>query len=114
MKIAITIILLLFMQVAGNAQTQMEMNEQAAREFKAADKTMSALYKKVMALQDDAGKKLLLEAQRAWIKYKEAHCESAANMYRDGSIYPLIYNSCLRELTEERTKKLQQYIDEMN
>jgi uncharacterized protein YecT (DUF1311 family) len=73
---------------------------------------MAATYKLALAKQDSTGKKLLVEAQRAWIKYKETNCKSATDQYRGGSIQPLIYYSCLTELTEERTGKLKEYLQE--
>jgi len=96
----------------GISQTQTEMNEQARKDFKKADDTMTATYKLALAKQDSDGKKLLVEAQRAWIKYKESHCKSASDTYRGGSIQPLIYYSCLTELTDERTEKLKEYLEE--
>ncbi len=94
------------------SQTQAEMNEQANKEYKKADEIMTAAYKLAMTNQDAAGKKLLLEAQRAWIKYKEAHCNSASSQHEGGSMYPLIYYSCLTQLTKERTAKLKVYVEE--
>jgi uncharacterized protein YecT (DUF1311 family) len=95
-----------FMQITGNAQTQLEMNMQSAAEVKKADAEMTKAYKQAMAAQDEKGKKLLLEAQRAWIKYKEAHCKSVSNTLEGGSAYPMEYNGCITELTKARTKEL--------
>jgi uncharacterized protein YecT (DUF1311 family) len=112
MKIIPVICLLLFAQLHSNAQTQFEMNQQAAAEAKKADTEMTGAYKKAMAAQDEKGKKLLLEAQRAWIKYKEAHCASVANAYEGGSMQPLIYSSCIADLTKARTKELEALLEE--
>jgi len=96
---------MLFVQFAF-AQTQAEMNQTAMKDYKASDVKMTAMYKKVIAGMDVNGKKLLVTAQRAWIKYKEAHCASAANEYEGGSMKPLILYACLKEMTDARIEQL--------
>ncbi|MBN8673981.1 MAG: DUF1311 domain-containing protein [Chitinophagales bacterium] len=106
--------ILAFLIVFGNssfAQTQAEMNEQAQKEFMASDKIMAANYKKLMAKENAVGKKLLLEAQRAWIKYKETHCKLESNDAEGGSMQPLLLYTCLKELTDERNKKLEALLE---
>ena len=110
-KKIITIALSLFITSCCFAQTQMQMNQQANSDYLKADGEMAKVYKKVQkALTTQKEQKLLLDAQRAWIKFKEAHCKSAAQAYVGGSIQPLIYSSCLQQLTEERTKHLMEYL----
>src|SRR4051812_14476482 len=106
MKFILLTCLMAFSQLTGNAQTQVDMNRQSAAELKKADAEMTKAYREAMSYQDEMGKKLLLEAQRAWIKYKEAHCKSAAYGMESGSGYPQAYNSCLATLTKARTKEL--------
>lgn len=52
----------------------------------------------------------LLTAQRAWLAYREAHCESEAYAYTGGggSIMPLLISHCKTTLTKERTKQLRE------
>jgi len=93
-------------------QTQQEMNSQAKNAHNKADLEMAKIYRSLMSsLSSQNDKNLLLDAQRAWIKYKESHCKSLANQYQGGSMYPLVLYSCLEELTIERKKQLQQYLD---
>lgn len=106
------LVFMLFAQTALHAQTQLEMNMEAAAEAKKADAAMTALYKKLMATLDEKGKQLLLEAQRAWIKYKEAHCKSVANAYDGGSMQPMVYSGCIADLTRARSKELQEMLDD--
>jgi len=111
MKNKFIIIISIFSTTFCFAQTQMEMNMQANAEYKKADKEMAAVYKKVQKkITDPKEKTLFLEAQRTWIKYKEAHCKSASAAELGGSIYPLVYASCLRKLTEQRTAQLNEYL----
>ena len=102
-----------FMTVLSFGQSQMEMNVQAYNDYKVADAKMSALYKKVLKTFTKAtDKKLLLETQRAWIKYKETHCKLVATAYEGGSIQPLISATCLTSITEARIKELEDLIEE--
>lgn len=96
----------------ASAQSQVEMNRQAREAYDQADAEMTVLYRKVMSsLSSPDDRAILLEAQRAWIKYKEAHCKGLANFYEGGSIQPLIRYSCLEGLTRERIAQLNKYIE---
>ena len=110
-NIIILIIFLCFINVVSFGQSQIEMNQKASTNYKKADAKMALIYKKVqMETVSDNDKKLLLDAQRTWIKYKEAHCKSASASYAGGSIKPLIYFNCLTEITKERIKQLNIYL----
>ena len=110
-NIIILVLYLCFINVVSYGQTQMEMNQQASTNYKKADAKMALIYKKVQKeTLSDMDKKLLLDAQRTWIKYKEAHCKSASASYAGGSIQPLIYFNCLTEITKERIKQLNIYL----
>jgi len=91
-------------------QTQTEMNQEALDSYTLADKKMTKVYQTLMArLATQTEKDLLLTTQRAWIKYKEAHCKAIAYQYEGGSIQPLVLCGCLEDLTNERIEKLNAY-----
>jgi len=48
----------------------------------------------------------LLEAQRAWISFRDAHCRVDGYTARGGSLEPLLVSSCKTALTEARTQQL--------
>ncbi len=48
----------------------------------------------------------LLKAQRAWINYRDGHCETEAMKYAGGSLAPLILFSCKASMTRKRTEEL--------
>ena len=111
MRKNISIIFLLLLSPICWGQTQQEMNNQAFMEYKSSDSEMAKLYKTVMnRLTTKKEKDMLLNAQRAWIKYKETHCTALANQYEGGSIMPLIYYGCLGQLTDERKAQLKEYM----
>jgi len=110
-NIIILVLFLCFINVVSFGQTQIDMNEAANIIYKKADAKMSTIYKKVQKETiSKTDKKLLLDAQTKWIIYKEAHCKSASASYEGGSIQPLIYFNCLREITNERIKQLNIYL----
>ena len=110
-KIVTLITISVFASSICFAQSQMEMNQQAYADYSKADAEMAKTYKEVQKITTNAKeKKLLLDAQRAWIKFKEAHCKSIIAVHEGGSIQPLIYSTCLLQLTEERTKQLKEYL----
>jgi uncharacterized protein YecT (DUF1311 family) len=93
-------------------QSQQGMNRCAGDAYQRADKALNAEWAKVLAAFEDAeGKKLLLDGQRAWLKYRDAHCRAAAFENLGGSIWPLINSGCLTSLTRERTRELADLID---
>lgn len=103
-----------------NAITQMDMNHCADEDFKKADAQLNAQWKLTSALmkQRDADydeqfgdgragyHATLLAAQRAWLKYRDMHCQSEGYAARGGSLEPLLVSSCKAHLTRIRTAQL--------
>ena len=50
----------------------------------------------------------LLEAQRAWLAFRDSHCASVGYHARGGSLEPLLVANCRTALTRERTGQLRQ------
>ena len=56
----------------------------------------------------------LLDAQRKWLAYRDAHC-LAVNGPRtetSGTIWPLVQNRCMEELTLARAELLRRYAEQ--
>ncbi|RIJ12131.1 MULTISPECIES: lysozyme inhibitor LprI family protein [unclassified Pseudomonas] len=96
----------------ANASDQATMNQCAGQENKAADKELNAVYQQITARLkgEPASKKLLISAQRAWIGFRDAECEFSASGVKGGSMYPMIYSSCITRVTKDRTEALKQYL----
>lgn len=94
----------------GDATTQMDMNDCAARSYKQSDRQLNIAYKQVRQAyrSSDQPERLskLTDAQLAWIKYRDTTCDWKASKYEGGSIAPMIYNNCLDQLTQQRTQEL--------
>jgi uncharacterized protein YecT (DUF1311 family) len=52
----------------------------------------------------------LLEAQRGWLRYRDAHCLLDGYNARCGSLEPLLNSFCKARLTEQRTEELRALI----
>ncbi len=101
---------------------QQEMNWCAAREYAVADAALNVQWgitSQTMKRRDESQKRYdpdgdgrpgyfqtLLEAQRAWIEYRDAHCRSDGYYARGGSMEPLLVSTCKTALTKERTRQL--------
>ncbi|MCE0464269.1 lysozyme inhibitor LprI family protein [Pseudomonas uvaldensis] len=116
-RLLLTLAPLLFVSIAqaddcANATTQGEMNQCAAQAKKAADDELNSLYKQITArLKDNPeAKQLLVKAQRAWIGFRDAECNFSASGVEGGSVYPLIYGSCITALTKARVETFKTYL----
>lgn len=86
--------------------SQSMMNICADADYQAADAKLNATYKDLVGRNDEASKKLLQTAQRAWISFRDAECAYSTADSQGGSIHPMEVSQCLTELTNERTKQL--------
>ena len=88
------------------SQTQMEMNQTAAANFKKADVELNKVYNQLVKMLNKEEKQLLILAEKDWLKFRDAHCKFEESQYEGGSIQPLIYSSCLEELTLKRIEEI--------
>jgi uncharacterized protein YecT (DUF1311 family) len=95
------------------AQTQLEMNERARREFEDADGRLNRLYKQILGeyRQDAAFARQLRVAQRAWVAFRDAHVKAIFPKpnpsAKYGTVYPLCRFQILTELTNARSEQLE-------
>jgi len=101
----------------SNAQTQADMNQCAADDYRKADAAMNAQWAETRAAMlawdkaspasdNNGAAKRLLASQRAWLAYRDAACDVEGYSVEGGSMQPLIVSSCLAELTMRRTEEL--------
>jgi uncharacterized protein YecT (DUF1311 family) len=89
------------------AQSQQEMNQTAEADFEKADAKLNSVYKKLLAKQDEEGRKKLIAAERAWVAYRDAEADFEADAAaRGGSMEPMIYSGTAKRLTDARIKEL--------
>jgi uncharacterized protein YecT (DUF1311 family) len=91
----------------ANAQSQAEMNRQAAKDFEKVDAELNRTYAALMAKVPDAeGKRKLKESQRAWIAFRDAEAAFAADQVRGGSAAPVLRSTSMTQTTEQRIVQL--------
>ncbi|MCE7873787.1 DUF1311 domain-containing protein [bacterium CPR1] len=95
------------------AQSQHEMNAQAAADFAKADKDLNAVYKQLTARLQPLTKEKLITAQLLWIKLRDADAEARASEWEGGSMYPMIYESTRARVTRQRVAELREWLDEL-
>ena len=53
----------------------------------------------------------MIGAQEAWVRYRDEHCHLEALAYFQGREAPIVAATCLRDLTQSRTRQLRQIWD---
>jgi len=99
--------------------------ECAQKKNEIADKKLNAIYKALLKKLSEvevveggetgiSPKKKLIQAQRAWIKFRNANCEFVGNLSGGVHTWKSVHEGfCFTEMTEERTKELQKYFKEL-
>lgn len=96
------------------AVRQADLNRCAAQAFKREDTRLNSLYKELIGRSDKAQAGKLKQAQRAWISFRDLHCQYEQSRYQGGSMAPLVHASCLGNLTRQRNDTLQAVIKDLN
>ena len=123
-------ILISITSINGHAQTTdpcvsqkntFEIDQCATNTLKVKDKELNLAYQRlVKSLVADPKdnstdytevKKRLVEAQRAWISYRDNDCKAKLKLAENGTMRGAIYLGCLTERTEQRTKELKVWSD---
>lgn len=91
---------------------QATMNACADESFKKADAALNAVYKKLQSrkLDDEEAQKRLVDAERAWVAFRDAECSFDAADNLGGSLYPAVYAECLERITRARIEQLERYL----
>ncbi|PKA40301.1 lysozyme inhibitor LprI family protein [Rhizobium sullae] len=99
-------------QVCGDLTNQTDMNICAGKAYQKSDAELNALYKQIEArLKDDADtKKLLVAAQKAWVRFRDAECNFSSSTVAGGTAYPFISSTCLDTITKSRIEDLKGYL----
>lgn len=92
-----------YSDAAANANSQNEMNYSSAWAYTVWDKELNNLWKRLSDSADKERKQYLLDEQRNWIAMKEEVIrENIGSAEDSGSIYPMLQNQLLAEITHNR------------
>jgi uncharacterized protein YecT (DUF1311 family) len=104
-----------------DANNTVQMNECMAKQAKAADAKLNDTYRQVLAsfkgADDPASQSYpastraaLIDAQRAWVRYRDADCKAVYNQWKGGTIRDVMQLGCMKDRTERRTNELEGFL----
>lgn len=99
-------------QDCANASSQTAMSVCADQAYKKTDAQLNLVYKQITArLKDDKDTtKLLVNAQKNWIAFRDAECAFSTSGSAQGSVYPMLVAQCRDGLTHTRVTDLKVYL----
>ena len=113
--VATILALLAATTTSATAQTQADMNAQAAASYKTADAAMNAQWPRTYAAMKrrDATARdgfgyaaATLASQRAWLTFRDKQCTIEGGEFAGGSLQPMAQAQCLAKVTRARTQQL--------
>ncbi len=84
-----------------------QMNLCLSSSYRDVDKELNRVYGVLKEKNYDSTR--LVEAQRAWIKFRDLECKAISPAH-NGSLYPYELYSCLIDITEKRINDLERYL----
>lgn len=92
--------------------TQAEMNQCAANSFKVENEALKHWYQRALdAAQDDEARKMLAAAQVHWVAFRDVQCKFDGDIYRGGTMQPLMAFNCKTSLTQGRVAQMQALVN---
>jgi len=107
-----------------DAKSQLDLDDCYSKLYQSADTQLNSTYNNIVGFmkknlsvaQHDNNAALithnetslakLLAAQRAWLAYRDANCDSVKFQYDGGSIQPMIWSQCMADATQQRITTL--------
>ena len=104
----------------NKAASTPEINECAHIEQEKVEKKLNDVYRRVLKQIEEVGKnpeseaqadikKTFIEAQRLWVKFREADCQNVYKFWSGGTMRGLMYIGCMQSRAEQRIKELGEY-----
>lgn len=91
----------------ANAQTQLELNNQAKSTFQAADANLNESYRKLASELSPPARASLVSTQRAWISFRDRECKFESIGVSNGSSKDMVVYDCLTSVTKSRIAQIE-------
>ncbi len=93
--------------------TTTSMLECNKKDLASEDKRLNDLYKQLRAKvgHGSTAEKYLIEAQRAWVNFRDANCKYEGAEFEGGTMQGVAVTACSVEQTKKRNEQLQHYLD---
>ena len=75
------------------------------------DSNLNRIYRKTLKKLGPEDASRLRKAQRAWLAYRDAHCDAEVKLYEGGSITHIVLPQCRLTLTKNRAEEIQETYD---
>lgn len=98
----------------NNPQTTLEMRVCAGESYGKADKKLNQVYRQLKPKLGARQQKRLVNAQLAWIKFRDKSCAFEGAFAEGGTLQPVLKLNCLADFTKQRVKDLQRYLQIVN
>lgn len=107
----------------ANATTTPELNACAQHTLARRDRELNEAYRALLRTLADAeatdadeaaradARRLLVEAQRQWLRFRDLDCRGRLRLHESGSMRGLVYTGCLIAHTEQRTAQLRGWLE---
>lgn len=102
--------------------TTLEMAACLEKNYRELDSKLSHLYKRVLdglapspkkagSSQEIGARDLFMKAHKTWLNFRDEECRARQGYFSDGSMGKLEFLGCRIELTEERIKSLENWLE---
>jgi uncharacterized protein YecT (DUF1311 family) len=93
----------------ANANSNVEYKECQHRAYAAADRRLNQVYQQIISRLTGVEKQKLINAQLAWIKFRDNNCDFETYGTMKGSGYSGFVSECLERMTNSRIKELENW-----
>ncbi|KQQ54231.1 hypothetical protein ASF69_20095 [Rhizobium sp. Leaf311] len=93
------------------AETQAELRQCEQARYQDADRALNAQWSLALAkiANEPDVEKALLDAQRAWISFRDLHCKAVGLQSGGGTLQPVVVAGCLADVTDNRVEELKAF-----
>lgn len=91
----------------ADAMSQPEINDCEYNIYRQANGRLNRVYAQLSARHDPAETKMLREAKRAWLEFRDKECAFETVASARGSIRPMLVSQCLAALTNRLIRELE-------
>lgn len=90
----------------SDALSQRSMNVCAQQNYQREDWLLEKNVAQILTQLDASGQRSFQAVQQAWFQFRKQQCNFDASRYEGGSMEPMVYATCMADLTQQRNKEL--------
>lgn len=89
------------------ATTQLDLNQCYGEQFSKVDAHLNKVYASLLKqTRGETAIQRVKAVEKAWIRYRDLHCEAAKSEFEGGSMSPMVWAQCMTMTTEHRIEEL--------